>query len=73
MVVSDPSVVPMVESQLKSTVRPMYSSPPAHGSRIATVILSDPALFQQWKVCPSDHNAAAAAMEVAHVSQAMQA
>lgn len=50
VVVSDPAVLPKVESQLKSTIRPMYSSPPAHGVKVAKAILSDPALFQQWKV-----------------------
>ena len=32
------------------TIRPMYSSPPAHGARIAAAILSDPALYKQWRV-----------------------
>lgn len=38
-----------VESQLKATIRPMYSSPPIHGAAIVEVILSDPALFAEWK------------------------
>ena len=32
------------------TIRPMYSSPPAHGARIAATILKDPALYEQWRV-----------------------
>lgn len=37
-----------VTSQLKILVRPMYSNPPIHGARIASKILSDPALKAQW-------------------------
>lgn len=37
-----------VESQLKILVRPFYSNPPIHGARIASKILNDPALKQQW-------------------------
>eukprot|EP00565_Helicotheca_tamesis_P001363 CAMPEP_0185730078 /NCGR_PEP_ID=MMETSP1171-20130828/8411_1 /TAXON_ID=374046 /ORGANISM="Helicotheca tamensis, Strain CCMP826" /LENGTH=434 /DNA_ID=CAMNT_0028399061 /DNA_START=56 /DNA_END=1360 /DNA_ORIENTATION=+ len=33
-----------VESQLKITIRPMYSNPPRHGARIVKTILSDPRL-----------------------------
>ena len=39
-----------VESQIKITVRPMYSNPPVHGARIASTILDDPALNKQWYV-----------------------
>lgn len=28
----------------------MYSSPPRHGAEIAELVLSDPQLFQDWKV-----------------------
>lgn len=38
----------MVLSQLKKVIRPMYSSPPLHGARIASRILSDPALKSSW-------------------------
>merc|ERR1712118_352489 len=38
-----------VLSQLKQTVvRPMYSSPPLHGARIAALILGDTVLRQRW-------------------------
>ena len=39
-----------VLSQLKILVRPMISNPPIHGARIATKILSDSKLRQQWLV-----------------------
>ncbi|EEB15916.1 aspartate aminotransferase, putative [Pediculus humanus corporis] len=35
-------------SQLKIIIRPMYSNPPIHGSRIVTEILSDCELKSQW-------------------------
>ncbi|KAF9229341.1 hypothetical protein BS17DRAFT_688579 [Gyrodon lividus] len=38
-----------VESQLKIVVRPMYSNPPLHGAHIASTILSDPELYEQWE------------------------
>ena len=37
-----------VDSQVKILVRPLYSNPPVHGARIASTILNDPALNQQW-------------------------
>lgn len=37
-----------VESQLKKLIRPMYSSPPIHGSRIVETIFSDENLLQEW-------------------------
>jgi len=37
-----------VDSQLKILVRPLYSNPPVHGARIASAILTDPALNHQW-------------------------
>jgi aspartate aminotransferase len=37
-----------VESQLKILVRPLYSNPPIHGARIASEILNDKALTDQW-------------------------
>jgi aspartate aminotransferase len=37
-----------VDSQIKILVRPLYSNPPVHGARIASKILNDPALNQQW-------------------------
>lgn len=37
-----------VESQLKIIIRPMYSNPPIHGVRIASLILNDTKLKEQW-------------------------
>lgn len=35
-------------SQLKCVIRPMYSSPPKHGSSIVRTVLSDPTLTKQY-------------------------
>ncbi|UYV70829.1 GOT2 [Cordylochernes scorpioides] len=35
-------------SQLKIIIRPTYSNPPIHGARIATMVLTDDQLRQQW-------------------------
>lgn len=40
----------VVESQLKRIIRPLWSNPPVHGARIATEILTDPQLFEEWCV-----------------------
>ena len=37
-----------MDSQIKILVRPLYSNPPIHGARIASEILNDPDLNQQW-------------------------
>ncbi|KAI9711875.1 MAG: aspartate transaminase aat1 [Chrysothrix sp. TS-e1954] len=37
-----------VDSQIKILVRPLYSNPPVHGARIASEILNDATLNQQW-------------------------
>lgn len=37
-----------IESQLKKLIRPMYSSPPIHGSKIVETIFSNQDLFQSW-------------------------
>jgi len=37
-----------VESQLKITIRPMYSNPPRHGARIVKTVLSDPRLTNDF-------------------------
>jgi aspartate aminotransferase len=39
-----------VMSQLKIVIRPMYSSPPIHGARIAAELLSNQQLRSQWLV-----------------------
>ncbi|KAG0665790.1 aspartate transaminase aat1 [Maudiozyma exigua] len=44
-----PSTVKLaVDSQLKRIIRSIYSSPPGYGSRVANLVLSDPALKSQW-------------------------
>ncbi|EQK99653.1 Aspartate/other aminotransferase [Ophiocordyceps sinensis CO18] len=48
LVCADVAEKKRVESQLKILIRPMYSNPPIHGARIATEILSNPELYQQW-------------------------
>ncbi|CAI7886392.1 unnamed protein product [Closterium sp. NIES-53] len=48
MVCACPKAASKVESQLKMVIRPMYSSPPAHGSRIVAAVLSDKDLFNEW-------------------------
>jgi aspartate aminotransferase len=37
-----------VVSQMKMVIRPMYSNPPRHGSRLVTTILEDPVLTQEF-------------------------
>ena len=37
-----------MDSQLKILIRPFYSNPPIHGARVASTIMSDPALNNQW-------------------------
>lgn len=37
-----------VFSQLTSTVRRIYSSPPSHGGRIVDIVMNDEKLHQQW-------------------------
>ncbi|CAH6721319.1 aspartate aminotransferase, mitochondrial [[Candida] jaroonii] len=37
-----------IESQLKKLIRPMYSSPPIHGSKIVETIFSNEELLNQW-------------------------
>lgn len=37
-----------IESQLKKLIRPMYSSPPIHGSKIVEQIFADESLYQSW-------------------------
>jgi aspartate/tyrosine/aromatic aminotransferase len=35
-------------SHIKTVIRTNYSNPPAHGGLVATTILEDPRLYQQW-------------------------
>ncbi|CUM52376.1 uncharacterized protein AC631_03313 [Debaryomyces fabryi] len=37
-----------IESQLKKLIRPMYSSPPIHGSKIVETIFADESLYNAW-------------------------
>lgn len=37
-----------VDSQMKTIVRSIYSSPPVHGSRLVETVLSDESIFAQW-------------------------
>lgn len=48
IVCADAAEKKRVDSQVKILVRPLYSNPPVHGARIASEILNDPALNQQW-------------------------
>ena len=48
VVTSDADEAARVASQVKILIRPLYSNPPVHGARIASRILSDPALNKQW-------------------------
>lgn len=38
-----------VRSQLKAVIRPMYSSPPAHGARIVAGVLGNAATYRAWQ------------------------
>lgn len=37
-----------IESQLKKLIRPIYSNPPIHGSRIVETIFANQELFNEW-------------------------
>lgn len=51
VVAADGGAARRVESQLRGAIiRPMYSSPPAHGAAIAAKVLGDPELMREWKV-----------------------
>ncbi|MDF7675649.1 aspartate/tyrosine/aromatic aminotransferase [Neisseriaceae bacterium ESL0693] len=39
----------LVQSQLKFTIRRMYSNPPSHGGHVVSNIMNDESLFQQWQ------------------------
>jgi aspartate aminotransferase len=50
IVTESPEEMQAVLSQVKQTViRPMYSSPPLHGARLATMLLTDTELNAQWQ------------------------
>ena len=48
VVCKDPAQKDILLSQLKCIIRPMYSSPPKHGSSIVRTVLSDPGLTKQY-------------------------
>lgn len=48
VVCADAEEAKRVESQVKILIRPMYSNPPVHGARIASMILSEQNLREQW-------------------------
>lgn len=48
IVCQDKEEADRVMSQVKIIIRPLYSNPPVHGSRIVTEILSNPELKQIW-------------------------
>ena len=48
IVTTDSGIAERVMSQLKMVIRPMYSSPPIHGAKIAARILSDEILYAMW-------------------------
>ena len=48
IVTASPEEKARVDSQIKIIVRPLYSNPPVHGARIASTILNDASLNEQW-------------------------
>ncbi|EOD11943.1 aspartate aminotransferase [Emiliania huxleyi CCMP1516] len=44
-----PEAVKAVMSQLDIIIRNLYSNPPKHGANIVKTVLSDPALYQEWR------------------------
>nr|AIT70254.1 aspartate aminotransferase [Grateloupia livida] len=48
-VCANPEPVNAIRTQLKATIRAMYSSPPLHGARVAAQILGDEKLFHEWE------------------------
>lgn len=44
-----PQQVTSVMSQLDIIIRNLYSNPPKHGANIVKTVLSDPALYQEWR------------------------
>eukprot|EP00928_Gymnodinium_smaydae_P064568 TRINITY_DN47863_c0_g1_i1.p1 TRINITY_DN47863_c0_g1~~TRINITY_DN47863_c0_g1_i1.p1 ORF type:complete len:455 (+),score=45.46 TRINITY_DN47863_c0_g1_i1:174-1367(+) len=45
----NPESVKSVMSQLDILIRNLYSNPPKHGANIVKTVLSDPALYQEWR------------------------
>lgn len=49
VVAADAEQAARVLSQLKVTIRTLYSNPPTHGAAVVARVLSDPALRAQWE------------------------
>ncbi|MGW8192899.1 MAG: amino acid aminotransferase [Desulforhopalus sp.] len=62
---SDDAAVAM--SHLKSTIRVLYSNPPAHGGLVVATVLGDPKLRRQWREELSEMRNRIKAMRVALV------
>merc|ERR1711934_580077 len=46
---ANPEAVANVMGQLDIIIRNLYSNPPKHGANIVKTVLSDPALYQEWR------------------------
>jgi len=49
VVASNDGQAKAIFSQISLIIRPMYSTPPAHGARIVEMILTNPGLYAEWK------------------------
>jgi len=50
LVTADSAAAAAAGSQLEALIRPMYSTPPAHGARVVATVLRTPALAAEWRV-----------------------
>jgi len=46
---ANPDAVKNVMGQMDIIIRNLYSNPPKHGANIVKTVLSDPALYQEWR------------------------
>ena len=46
---ANPEAVANVMGQMDIIIRNLYSNPPKHGANIVKTVLSDPALYQEWR------------------------
>jgi len=46
---ANPDAVANVMGQMDIIIRNLYSNPPKHGANIVKTVLSDPALYQEWR------------------------
>ncbi len=51
LVTKDAANLPSIKSQITLLIRAMYSNPPHHGARVVSMVLTDPAMFEEWKAC----------------------